>query len=481
MTEEPAASLGEPSHSDAGRRRSAATVGWLWKRRDLLAIVVAAALLTARSLHELGRYSFSQDEVASVVYSSAPLNELLTIVGRDRGVADVPFMATYNLLLHFWLSFADSEAEIRLLSVIAGGAATIPIYFIGRRLGGRLAGALGALTFAALPFVIHWSRTARTYSLGMLVSATLTLLLLRALERPTLVRFAAYGITGAVGMYVHSFVALVIVVHVAYVVLTRSLPARGPLLAAVVPLAVAALPFPFLALEYGSGYGHIPDLTLGHVRDTFVSIAGGLPRLVAMAALIAAAVALHRDDPRVWLVLATALVPIAVIIAVSTVRPLLHPRYVMFFLPPAAILAGVGLAALRPVTARAAAGVAFAALLALAIPSTYADRRQQDWRGAGDWIAASAQPGDDVIVSHHRTLSYYLERANAATLTLWPRIGVMDRRTEDAPGQLWLVLTDQTLHDERRAIRRLVAAGFDTIESRDFGVRITVVRMTPAE
>lgn len=480
MIDKPAASLGEPSHSDAERRRGAAIIPRLPERRDLLAIAGAAALHAALSLPALGRYSFSEDEIASVVYSSAPLHELLKIVDRDRQVADVPFMATYNVLLHFWLSFADSEAEIRLLSVIAGVAATIPIYFIGRRLGGRLAGGLGALTFAAMPFVIDWTRSARSYSLGMLVSSTLTLLLLRALERPTFARFAVYGITGALGMYVHSYVALVIVVHAGYVVLTRSWPARMPLLAAAVPLAVAALPFPYLALQYSPAYSHIPDLTLDHLRDTFVLIAGGFPLLVAMTALIAAAVALHRDDSRVWLVLATALVPIAVIIAVSTVRPLLHTRYVIVFLPSAAILAGVGLAALRPVMVRGAAGVAFATLLALAIPSSYADHRQQDWRGAAEWIAASARDGDDVIVSQHRTFSYYLERANAGTLTLWSRIKAMEGQPV-APGQLWLVLTDQTLDDERRAIERLGAVGFNAIESRDFGVRITVVRMAPAE
>jgi 4-amino-4-deoxy-L-arabinose transferase-like glycosyltransferase len=478
MIEKPAASPGEPSRADAAPRRGIPGLSWFQERRHLLAIAAAATVLGARSLYEIGRYSFSQDEIASVVYSSAPLQDLLTIVGRDRNVADVPFMATYNLVLHFWLYFADSEAEIRLLSVIAACAATIPIYFIGKRLGGWLAGALGALTFAAMPFVIHWSRFARAYSLGMLVTATLTLLLLRALERPTLLRFAAYGITGAVGMYVHSFVALVIVVHAAYVVLNRSWPARGPLLAAAVPLALAAAPFPFLALQYGSAYGHIPDLTLDQIRITLVSIAGGLPRLVAMTALIAAALALHRNDSRVWLVLATVIVPIALVIAASTVRPLLHARYVIVLLPSAAILAGVGLASLRPVTARVAAGVAFATLLALAIPSTYVDWRQQDWRGATAWIAASAQPGDDVIVSHQRTLTYYLERANAAALTLWPRIDLMERRTEDA-GHLWLVLTDQTLDGKRRAIERLERIGFRTVDWRDFGDRVTVVRMTP--
>lgn len=476
MIDKPAASFGGPPHLGAAGRRDARVVTWIRERRDLLAIAGAAALLTALSLHDLGRYSFWQDEIASVVYSSAPLDALLTIVGRDRQVADVPFMATYNVLLHFWLQFAESEAEIRLLSVIAGVATTVPIYFIGRRLGGWLAGALGALTYAAMPFVIEWSQTARSYSLGMFVSATLTLLLLRALERPTVMRFAAYGITGALGMYVHSFVALVIVVHVAYVVVTRSWPARAPLAAALIPLAIAALPMPYLALQYGSAYGWIPELSIDHIRATLVSMAGGVPLLVAMTALIAAGVALHRRDPRVWLVLATALIPIALIIAVSTVRPLLHPRYVIVFLPSLAILAGLGLAALRPVTGRVATLVAFAALLALAVPSTYADHRQQDWRGAAAWIAASARPGDEVIVSHHRQLFYYLERATAGTVPERTGFRVIERPTEDPPDQLWVVLTNQTPDGERAAIQRLAAAGFDAMESREFGDRITVVK-----
>ena len=101
---------------------------------------------------------------------------------------------------------------------------------------------------------------------------------------------------------------------------------------------------------------------------------------MAITALITAAVALHRHDSRVWLVLATVLVPIALIIAVSTVRPLLHPRYATCFAPSVAILAARGSRPAVPVTARVAAGVAFAMLLALAIPSSYADWGQQDWR-----------------------------------------------------------------------------------------------------
>ena len=53
-------------------------------------------------------------------------------------------MATYHLLLHFWLIVGESEARVRLLSVLFGVASVVPVYFIARRLGGWLAAALAA-------------------------------------------------------------------------------------------------------------------------------------------------------------------------------------------------------------------------------------------------------------------------------------------------------------------------------------------------
>ena len=234
--------------------RIGSTVPRVAQRLELVGLGGAALLLTLLSLHELGRYSFWRDEIASVVYASAPLHELLTIVGRDRQVADVPFMAAYTLLLHGWLTVAETEAQIRFLSVVAGVATTIPVYFIGRRLGGWPAAILAALVFAASPYVVEWSQEARSYALAMFVSATVTLLLLRGLERPSLLRWLAYGLVGAVGLYVHFFVGLILAAHAGYVLVTRSWPPPRPLIAAAVPLVIAGLPLPVLMGEYGSAY-----------------------------------------------------------------------------------------------------------------------------------------------------------------------------------------------------------------------------------
>jgi mannosyltransferase len=465
------------------RQRAPSVLAWLLSRRDLLAGAGVAALSAALSLHELGRYSFWRDEVNSVHYSSAPLHELVTIIGRNTQAADVPFMATYNVLLHFWLAFADAEAEIRLLSVFAGVGTTIFVYLIGRRLSGWLAGTVGALAFAAAPYVIHWNQEARSYSLAMLVSATLTHLLLWAIERPTIFRFGLYGVIGAVGLYVHYYVGLVLAVHAGYVVLTRSWPSRGPFLAGAVPLAIAALPLPYLATEYAGSYAWIPRLTLGHIRDTLATLAGGLPVLAATAAVVVGGVVVHRRDRRVWLVLALTLAPIVVAISVSVVRPMFLDRYLVICLPPMAILTGIGFAALRPTVARAAAIGAFAILLALSVPSAYADSHQQDWRAAGAWIAEAGRPGDEAIVTPwgRRQLYYYIERIDGAVLPRPTAIKIaIATPAHERPDQLWLVMTNLSAQEERRAIKRLSVA-FEPTEARAFGDKVTVVHLQPID
>jgi mannosyltransferase len=461
------------------RSRLAAPLSRLRTRTELLGLAAAALLLTGLSLHDLGRYSFWRDEVLSVIYASAPLSEQLAIVGRDRQVADVPFMATYNLLLHFWLGFADTEAQIRLLSVLAGVATVIPIYFIGRRLGGWLAGTLGALVFAASPYVIAWNQEARSYSLAMFVSATLTVLLLRAIERPTVLRWLLYGVVAALGVYVHTFVGLVIAVHAGYVILSGSRPPLRPLLAVAIPLGLAALPVPYLVLEYGSAYGWIRPLTVGQIRNTLVALAGGVPLLLSTAALVAVAMLVHRRDRRAWLIVAAAVAPIVVAILVSTVRPMLLTRYLVICLPSMAILAGLGLAALRPLAVRASALAGLAILLAVTVPSAYADSHQQDWRSAGGWIARSAGADDQVIVTPwgRRQLFYYVEQAETGVV---PELtGIDGALTGATPDQLWVVMANLPRR-ERNDVLDTLADRYQLEEAREFGSKVHVVRMAPA-
>src|SRR5581483_7192807 len=64
---------------------------------------------------------------------------------------------------------------------------------VGRRLAGARAGLTAGLVFAVVPSVSRFAQEIRFYALAVLVATLATLLLLRALERPSWPRLAAYA------------------------------------------------------------------------------------------------------------------------------------------------------------------------------------------------------------------------------------------------------------------------------------------------
>ena len=233
------------------------------------------SLIGLLSVYQLGAKSFWRDEVSSVVFASGSVPDLLTIIGRDREKVGLPNMATYYLVLHFWLAFGETEARIRFLSVLAGVATVIPVFFLARRLGGPIAATSAALLFAVSPFVILWSREARGYSLAMLATMILTWILVVAVERRSLLLSVLYGVIAALAVYVHFFMVFVLVAHVARVLLPRPRAPLRQIASAALPIIVALAPLPFVYAEHGGQHDWIPAFNLKRVFDTLTTLAGG--------------------------------------------------------------------------------------------------------------------------------------------------------------------------------------------------------------
>ena len=102
-----------------------------------------------------------------------------------------------------------------------------------------------------------------------------------------------------------------------------------------------------------------------------VELAGNRWLLIGFTALLAVAAVLRRRDARVWLLVASVLLPIGVAVAVSLFKPTFIPRYMIMVLPMLAALAGVALASVRPVVLRAGLVATVAVALVLALPSAY--------------------------------------------------------------------------------------------------------------
>ena len=173
-------------------------------------------------------------------------------------------------------------------------------------------------------------------------------------------------------------------------------------LVAVVPVALLAGPLLVKARTQQSRQlnwvhlARLDDLTALPGGVTQSSVVGGL--LVGVAALGAA-----RLGRRALLPVGAVLLPVLLLFAAGTVVPLWVPRYLVFVVPFACLLAGAALAA---VAAPAALVVVVLAGL-LGLPDQAALRRTHEWprsapvdyAGAARVIADGQRPGDAVVYS----------------------------------------------------------------------------------
>jgi mannosyltransferase len=439
-----------------------AGIDWLVVAGLLLPLVLLAVL----SLRQLGALSFWRDEVSSVLFARGSVEDLLTIVGRDRDAVGLANMAAYYLVLHFWMVLGDTEEVIRLLSVAFGVAGVVPVYFVARRVGGRLAAVVAAVTFAMMPFVIHYSQEARGYSLAMLVSGALTWLLLIGVDRRERVwPWLAYGVVGALGLYVHFFVALVILAHGIWILATRSFPPWRSALAAGLPLALAVAPVPWVIAQYGGGHGWIRGVTPDLLLDVAVGLAGGPILLLVVTLAIGAALYLRRGDSRIWLLALVLFVPIAGAAVVSVIKPVLVLRYFAVCVPAIATLIGVGVTAMPGNLWRIGSAIVLAGALVLALPRAYGDGRGMDWGAAAAWIAAEGTSADALVIPQGRELiDYYLDRYG---MTEQPVAATAKRARQGGFSRVWVVLEDWP-----PVIAKL--RGYDVVHSRPFGRRLHV-------
>lgn len=376
---------------------------------DTISVAVPAAVALAAGLWDLTGPPPWRDEAATASAVNRTLPQMLDLLQQVDAVHGV-----YYALVHVVATlFGTSDVVLRLPSVVAGMLAAGGLAALGRSLGNPRAGLYGGLLLAVMPIFSRYVQEARPYGLTMAAAVGVTLLLVRGVRAPTRRIFFLYGVALAGLAYLNLFAFLVAGAHGVYVAWVR-----GPIgkWCGAVALALAAIgPLAWIASGQTGQVGWIGPPSQTDLEMLAVRIFGDLGEpgftWVGMAPVVGGLVLLGitRRGKVVRLALPWLLVPPLTLLIVSwTGHPFYVFRYVLCVLPAAALLAGVGLAALPR---RVGVGL-FAVVVALAIPSQLAARGPDGRTDDPDPLAAvlgtAARPGDAVLFFPSRARKFAL-------------------------------------------------------------------------
>lgn len=297
-----------------------------------------------------------------------------------------------------------------------------------RLFGGRVAGISAGLLFTVVPLISRYAQEARSYALVTCAVAGAAWFLLRALERPSVGRWAPYCAAMAVAGAGHLISFSTIAGQAALVLLhlwrTRGEPQRRLLWQYPLAVAVAALPVvPVVVLgssQSGRQLGWIGKPTfyqLRHFGEPLFGSAGVFHAFVLLALLVL--LLPGRRLPALQLLLLAVTPVVAVWLVSRGSTSYFVDRYLLFTVPAWAALAGGGVRAVYTTVAAAArrsrtpgqvrAAGALLAVGLLAVPALVALPQQssvryagshsysrEPYRAAAELIAAGYRPGDGI-------------------------------------------------------------------------------------
>jgi mannosyltransferase len=378
-------------------------------------LAYAPLLLIATAAAGLGRLPLWRDEVASVVAAGRHPSALWGMVLHS---SDASF-GLYYFLLAPLVRVAQDPWALRLPSLI-GAVVTVAVTIdTARRLAGRWAAFLAGVLVAGNGAVLALAGTARPYTLAMMAAACATrlLLLTRSGRSGPAV---GYGCWVLLGTYLHAMTALLFVAHgLALVLFRRFFPIRRSFALALGAAAVAVVPLALLLRAQSVQTTWLPLVrSAGQVREVAEQLAGGTSvaaRAWAVAVVLGVVLAFvvrPRAAPVGPLALMVAVPPV-VLIALGTATPILTSRYLVFVLPPLALLAALGWAAVgRAVVVPAAAAMSVVAV-AVTVGWFRAGTFPDDPEAAAEYLATHDAPGDVVVFSPvwaRTEMHYYLDR-----------------------------------------------------------------------
>lgn len=329
------------------------------------------------------------------------------------------------VLLHYWMKLGTSEFMLRFPSVVVGILNIAATYSLGKEIFNAQVGLLSAFLLAASPLHVYYSQEARMYTLAAFLTTLGIYSAFRAsfnANSASTWRYrGAYVLFAALSLYTHYFTGFALLVILVFgvirLVVKRSWSALLPLLLAYFVIGLLFAPWlrTVWAQLQGPRLTWIPPITIHSLLDVLarffinqVVLGWAYPVLVlALTLALAAGLFVRRGNRkqrtnagergRHLFVLACAVGPILVAIAVSLFKPMVVDRYFLIVVPPACILLALGVTRLSRHYATIPIALVLAMGMLVSAFGVGAIRWKEDWRGVAAYIMDNSVP-DDVIV-----------------------------------------------------------------------------------
>jgi mannosyltransferase len=394
--------------------------------------VLVGLFSLALGLVGLGAKSLWFDEAYDAVHAAEGWNDVLsTAFGHEAS------QALYLVFLKSWfVAVPNEEWWARLPSAIFAALAAATLVVLGARLFGRRAGIFAGVLLALNAFVVVWSQQARTYSFVMLAVIVSTYMFVRALgPQAGTGSWVAYGIVAAVSVYAHFFAGFVIAAHAVAAAFARPrIPVRNLMIAALLVVGGAAPALWFAATQDVGQISFIAPLSIGGVKGVVLEASGSNAVLVGLGA-VGGAILLWRPPGGVpgstrALVVAWAVLPLILTMAVSVAKPILLGRYLIVAVPALALLAALAIDAIR---VRALAYAFLAVTLGIGtyrVVEWYRAPSIEGWREAVEYVERNRVAADQVFVKpadDDEPYRFYAgenpSRARPTSRTVWMLLG----------------------------------------------------------
>jgi mannosyltransferase len=401
--------------------RRTGPAGWTAWLALLPAVVIAAVSLIGASDREIWA-----DELATYHAITISWSEL----GRLFTNLDI-IHSFYYVLMRGWIAVAgDSLLALRIPSIAALALTGSVVVLIGRRLVSTPVGVVAGLLLAIIPSISRYAQEIRSFGFVTLLATLSTYLLLRALERPTGRRWAAYTAATALTGLVHFMGITVVGGQLLYLLLTtsrRDETRRWRFAGALGAVVLIVLPLPALAQQQS---GQVAWVTTNAAKTRGflgrVMLSDDLAWVLVPLALLGVLVLWQRHRAAGVMLVTWAVTPIVFGLVTVSMLHLFVARYMLFTVPAWALLAATTICHVaHPLGRRAhgtwwvlGAALALPACTYLALPDHHSVRKspveeQADYRPALFYVRDHYKPQDGIVYNDNRSDRNQLARSAA--------------------------------------------------------------------